>query len=454
VLGVVLRKSQNENLNFALPISEVLKASTSKAEVRMKAVFRLDITDRTLRGKLEETLDLPMGYMAFGRALQERLNSFALSLSDRFKATYKDDMFPQAAGAQALLYRSNVTADYPRMLVKQRDGTWDGVVPSERREADIGKNGKLVFGKLGNFIYLRMVAPDDVSVAQLRKDSKLFMDLMLRGLYFNRSFGSEKVRITSLGAAKEEGVHVDAYQRKWQVRRWTIEHSDEKVISYAVPQPDGFAIILNASDESASEMYEADLKTLTDFALVSYYGTLKQWQDFLAARDVLPEAFKTIALDVDYGKRLAFRSARMAFAYPNDLMKVTESSDLHLKPSYFRDAGRVVWDVSSITAGEDKNSSTFVLISRNARPPESLPDAERRTWESLINARIPYTGEAYDEKSRSVIASVYGPREPREFLDRQPVLYSLAYSVDGIKDKALMAQRLGQFSAGIQLSEP
>lgn len=452
VIGVVLRKSQNENLNFALPINEVLKASSSKAEVRIKTLFKLDITDRTLQGKIDETLDLPQGYQEFGRALQGRLSAFVLSMADRFNTTYRDDMFPVAASAQAMLYRTNLAATFPRMLSKQRDGTWDAVVPEDRREADIGKNGQLVFGKMGNFFYLRLKAPDDASVAQMQKDSKLFMDMVLRGLYFTRSFGDERVRITSLGPAMEEEVHVDAYQRKWQVRRWNIEHSDEKIVSYALPQPDGFAILINAADESSSYMYEADLKTLTNFAFVTYYGTFKQWKSFLAAPDMLPAAFQSIVLEADYGKKFTYRSQRMSFTYPDELMKVTENSDLHLKFSYFKENDRVVWDVTSVTAGEDKDTSTFMLINRQQRPPATLPDADRQTWESLVNARMPYTGAAFFDKSRTVIATAHSSREAKGDLPKQPLLYSVAYSVEGTQDASVMEKKLGRFREGIQIN--
>lgn len=452
VLGVVLRKSQNENLNFALPINEVLKAPADKAEVRSKAIFKLDNTDHTLMGKMDETLDLPMGYVEFGRALQARLKDFSLSLSDRFKTTYRDEMFPQTAGAQALLYRTNIAANFPRMVSKQRDGTWDAVAPSERREAEIGRNGKLAFGKMGNFLYLRMKTPDDASVTQLQKDSKRFMDLVLRGLYFSRAFGAERVRITSLGAAKEESVHVDGYQRKWQVRRWTIEHSDEKVVAYALPQPDGFAILVNAADEFTSYMFEEDMKTLADYAFVTYYGTLKQWKEFLSARDMLPAVFESIELETDYGKKFTYRSRRMTFSYTSDLMKVTENSDLHLKPSYFKENDRVVWDVSSVLAGEDKDTSTYVLINRHPRPPETMPDADRLTWESVANARTPYTGVAFSDKTRTVIASAHAPQQTRGELSQLPLLYSVAYSVDSAVEKDLMVQRLGIFRQGLQIN--
>jgi len=452
VIGVVLRKSQNENLNFALPIAEVLNAP-NQAELRVKAMFRLDITDRTLPGKLDEMVGLPMGYMEFGQVLQERLNNFSLSLSDQFKAAQRDDMFPQAAGAQAILYRSNITATFPRMLAKQRDGTWDAVMPGTRREAEVGKNGKLIYGKMGNFLYLRLKAPEDVSVARMQADSKLFMDLLLRGLYFSREFGPETVRITSLGPAKEAAVHVDAYQRNWQVWRWNIAHSDEKIVVYALPQPDGYAIMLNAADESASFSYEVDMKTLCDFAFVTYYGTLGQWKDFLSHKDMLPAAFKSITVEADYGKEFRYRSARLSFSYPNELMKVSQDSDLQLKFSFFKEKDRVVWDVSSLVAGEDKNTSTVVQLSSHRHPPASLPDSERQTWESLTHARMPYSGAAFFDKSNTVIATAQRPAAARGELSEQPLLYSVAYSAEGSQDLTAMEKKLDSFRAGLQVNE-
>ncbi|MDO9400541.1 MAG: serine protease [Polaromonas sp.] len=451
VIGVVLRKSENENLNFALPISEVLKASAAAAEISSKVMFKLDITDRTLQSKLDQTIGLPLGYQEFGQALQAMNSRFVASLSEQFKAANRDDMFPDSPGAQGLLYRATSAAPFPHVLAKQRDGTWDASLPSERRRAEVGKNGSLSFGTMGNFVYLRLQAPEDVPAAQMHGDSKAFMDVLLRGLYYSRSFGPERVRITSLGRAKEETVHIDAYQRKWQVRRWSVEHSDETIITYALPQPGGYAILLNEADEAASAMYEIDLKTLTDFVFVTYYGTLKQWAEFLAARDMLPAAFDSIAIEPAYGKEFRYRSKRLSFSYPHDLMKVTQTSDLHLKFAYFKENGRVVWDVTSVVAGEDKNTSTSVSLSRHLRPPETLPDSDRRTWESLVERRLPYTGTSFFDKSSTIIGSPH-PAQQGDMRDPSR-LYSIVYAADGTHDAPTMAQRLARFHQGISIHE-
>lgn len=38
---------------------------------------------------------------------------------------------------------------------------------------------------------------------------------------------------------------------------------------------------------------------------------------------------------------------------------------------------RVVWDVSSVVAGEDKDTTEAVDVARHVRPPETLADSPR-----------------------------------------------------------------------------
>lgn len=451
VVGVVLRKSANENLNYALPIAEVLNASGRKGELRGRSVYKLDITDQTLQDQIDVTLELPADYLSFGEELQSRYAEFSRRSASKFISAHRQDMFPMAAGAQALLHRTGMEANFPHVVAKQDDGSWEPILPSKRRHAEIGQNGYVTYGSMGNYMYLRLQAPDDVAIASLHQDSSQFMDLILKGVYFSRSFGPDKIRILSLGPAQEQTVHVDGYGRKWQVRRWTVPHSRQKVVTYALPVPGGFAVMLNAASDGASFMYEVDMKILTDFAFVTYYGTLKQWQDFVAHKDLLPTIFDSIALEVDYGKELRFRSARMSFTYRATLMKVTPNSDLDLRFAYFKENGRVVWDVASIVAGEDRETTSFVTFSRHVAPPQSLPDSEKSTWQSLVDARVPYNGASFFDESRTLIGAAHAP-SGQSVHAGAPALFSIVHAMDGSVDGASMSQRLSKFRAGFHAS--
>jgi hypothetical protein len=218
--------------------------------------------------------------------------------------------------------------------------------------------------------------------------------------------------------------------------------------------PGGFAILLNSAHESASFMYEIDMKTLADFAFITYYGTLKQWQEFMALRDLLPAAFGSISIEPVYGREFRYRSQRLQLAYPSELMKVTEDSDLHLMFSYFKENGRVIWDVTSVVAGEDKNTNEHVSVGRHIEPPKTLPDSERAAWESLVNHRMPYTGAPFFDKSRTVIAGIHAAADMRKAPPSdQTVLYSILYAADGSQDGPTMEERLKRFSSGVSVKE-
>ena len=453
VLGVVLRKSANENLNFALPMGEVMKAPSDKGELHERALFGLAITDRTMQSKLDESISLPQDYVKFGQALEVRFNGFSKSMADQFNATYRQDMFPAASGAQWLLYDTGTKAAFPHLLAKQRDGRWDAIMPEETRRAEIGKNGWLTFGSVSKFMLARMQVPDDVPLAGLRSDSKQFMDLILRGVYYARSFDSENVRITSLGPAIEEEIYVDAYERKWQVRRWVIDFNDEEIVSYALPTPDGYVMMLNAAPRAASYMYELDLKTLTDYVFITYYGTLKQWQPFLAEKTLLPAALLSVSVEPRYGKEFRYQNDRVAIRYTDDAMKVTEDSDLQLLMSYFKSGDRVRWGVTSVIVGENKDTSTSLQFGMHPQPPKSLPDADRHVWESLVKGRMPFTGTAVFDRSQTYIMSPMLPDGAKGEAAAAPMLYSVGYSEEGSQDGTAMQKKLARLRQGVQIRE-
>jgi hypothetical protein len=62
VIGIVLRKSENENLNYALPIAEVMKAPANVAVIHMKMKYVLDNMDMTKVDTFHKEISLPKTY--------------------------------------------------------------------------------------------------------------------------------------------------------------------------------------------------------------------------------------------------------------------------------------------------------------------------------------------------------------------------------------------------------
>lgn len=69
VIGVIARKSANENLNYALPIGLVLKAPTSKGTFDTRFTTSVPFLTARKTVKIQSSIDLPMRFAEFDRKL-------------------------------------------------------------------------------------------------------------------------------------------------------------------------------------------------------------------------------------------------------------------------------------------------------------------------------------------------------------------------------------------------
>lgn len=451
VIGVVLRKSENENLNYALPIREVRHAPNNMALVEMLIGYRLDNMDMTRRETFLKQVPLPRDYAVFHRDLTADLSRFYAGLLKAMLAEHQSRIFPNGPGASAILHRTR-NAIMPGIIAKGDDGQWDMFLPKATR-ADLEGGGTLIKGSVGNMHFTRLRRPDAIPQRRLYADSKLHMDLMLQGIKWTRPIGAERIRITSLGKAAEERWHVDHYDRRWLVRIWNIPHVDQKVILVSLPTPEGFVSFMRGANTTNADEHVADLLVLTNFFYVSYYGTLAQWREFLRDPGVLPRVFQHIALTVDYRQRLRLNTRRFTVELPAGAIAINEDSDLSMRFSYFRDGARTVWDIGGVVFGDHKNTGTAFSVFRNPQPAENLSAESHSDWDKLVKRQHPYDRKAFQHESRTVIASPITSGGAPESLASKPVIYTGLYIVDGTHDQQNLESRLGQFVKGVTILE-
>lgn len=452
LIGIVMRKSANENLNFALPIAELLGAPDRLAVLDMKMGYRIDNMPMTRYEVVRHEVALPKTTAALRRELVQVLDERGARLMNAMFDEHRDDIFPNGKGSLQLLH-SNFTSTFPGIIARARDGHWKSYTPESTHSADLGSNGQLVFGDLGSATYFRLLKPDDLPLRTLIDDSRRFMDLVLKGINYRRTIGSDEIKITSLGAARQAYVYTDGYRRPWLVRAWNIEYSDQTLIAMFLPAPGRAYGAIRVVASGEYENHLRDMKKLADFTYVSYYGTFEHWQEYLAMKDLLPPAFAGIRMSFDYGREFRYRSDRLELAYPDSLMKITRNSDLLLGFSYFRDGGKVVWDVTKVMVGEDKNTGVMFAATRVARPDPDLTDDFHTTWSNLVDGRHPFNRTVFIDNKASVISTVGSRDSDRDRLDRRPVLYAVVHSVDGSMDQQTAESRLDRFLGGLAIRE-
>jgi len=289
----------------------------------------------------------------------------------------------------------------------------------------------------------------------LRNDSKLFMDLILKGLYLYREIGTEKIKITSFGKAQEENTLTDAYGRKWLIRTWLKEYDDEKIVTFSLPVPSGYITMMREGQTGLVDNgFIPDMKALADFIYVSYYGTFKHWQDFLQMKSLLPDSFSTINLSIDYNKRFNFTSKRLAFNYAPDVMKISEKSALQLSFTYFDDHGKVVWDIGNIWVGEDKSTGNGFAVARNIKPPKTMDDKYQSKWENIAKQNFPYNASAYYDDNATSLSTVYINKQPEKGEGKMgDILYTVSYWKDGKAEQDEMKAKIDQFIQNLTIHE-
>jgi len=451
VIGIVLRKSENENLNYALPISEVLGARENIAVSHDKARYTIDNMDMSKTRVFDKEYPLPKSYDELNRELIANYATISATLLREFLAENRDAVFPNGSGSLPLLndISSNI---FPTIIKKADDGNWKSFYPSDKKRAELGNNGYLIYGGLINSMFLNLQKPDDIKTADLYRDSKLFMDLILKGVYFTRDIGGEKIKIVSLGKAQEEYTFVDSWKRKWLVRSWPLEYADEMVVTFSLPVPGGCISIVKTGQTGQVNVGKIpDLKVLADFVHLSYYGTFEQWQEFLQQKELLPDAFADIDLTFDYDRKFNYKSKRLSFSSTPEIMAIAKNSDLQLLFGFFRDGNKVVWDVEGVVVGEDKNTSTNFNIIREMRPPRELNDSYQSDWEKMVKQKFPYNRSSFFNDGATIIKMA----RPLEGVaaEQTPFFYNISYKKLGNAEQKEMEATLDKIAGSISILE-
>ncbi len=453
VIGVVLRKSPSENLNYAAPIQLVTEAGETEGIVDERANFRLPFIDAAELIRTHEQIPLPAAFQDLSKAMASIHDSVVVRGDDQILMHNADRLFPTSATSAELLTRV-YRSPFPRRIEERRDDRVWVAGLSQTKRAELDHNG---FVQFGNAMF-RLHAPDDVPLATLWGDSKLFMDMLLRsGLGLQRNVGGDQVKVTSLGKAQEEFPYRDKYGRLWQVGVWPIPFDDSNLISFSLPTPEGYVSLLAKSPSGITNLVIRQQKLYTGFIWVTMEGTLARWREYLAAKTVQPSAFAgfSLAIDPDYS-RVRLLSKRDEIDIGPQQEPLTKDSVLSLNFSFFKDGDAVVWDVGGIDLGESAQKHDWLVVQREARPAPSLPEELQSDWTKLSSAQFPYNAVASDDDGGmriSMTADLPKVNGQAPAADQVNVRYALRVLAEGAPGQAAMHAKLEALHAAFEAFE-
>lgn len=460
VIGIVIGKSPNENLNYSLPITRVLDASDA-ASFDVRTLQSLPFLHATRTYRLKDSFPLPQRWSDFVSAYQRIIDAHAEEALKELLRDQADVLFPKGKGSEDLL-NTVETAYKPALLTQSADSSWM-LDTSRYASTDLGDDGSVEVGGGSSMTLLRLHRPGNASDAAFYADSKAFMDAALKGLNIKRQVGSDEVLVTSLGTALTNTQFVDSYGRRWQERVWRVPYLDAYIIGLLLPTPDGYVGMMQITPSSLVHVVQKRIELNADLFYMSYWGTLSQWQAFLANRDALPDAFKTLKLEPNGSTGTwRFVSERTALSITQDMLKLARDSVLGIKMSYSLENKRAVWGIGGFIFAVDAAEKNYIELQRQPKVPGSASRELRDTWNDMLQRNSPFGGQAAHDGPQSwTIKSVVDVpgTQPQSLADdllyaltvhiENPVSYSV---VDSINKATLRELKVTEHGSGSRVA--
>ena len=300
------------------------------------------------------------------------------------------------------------------------------------------------------FLY-RLRLPDNVKLATLYSDSKLYMDLLLRGGYsLSRSVGTDSVKVTSLGKAVEESNFTDSYGRTWQVKIWAVPFDDASLVTLNLPTPEGYAALIILVRSSLRDLVLEQQKMLANFTYVTLEATLARWREYLPLKAYQPKAMGNITLDIGADNaRLRVAARRFSLEVTPDVLPMNADSVLALNFSYYQDGGAVVWDLGGVTVEQGEQKNNLLNVQRMSAPDANLPEGFQNSWKKALAGEFPFNGiAATDTGGMKAALSVPAGGTAAAKSDNTSLRYSLSVRDEGAPGQEAVRKQLDALVKG------
>lgn len=452
IIGIITMKSPNENLNYALQLKEIHKDRNNLAIFKQKLIYSLPNMTKKKPCKFDYQSLLPKNYLDLKKEVSNKFLEFTENTLKSLLTENNETIFPKGKGSLNLLH-TVITSTFPRIISEGEDGNWDAYIPKETKTSDLSNNGFIQYGNMMGIDLIYFNKPDDFKLVDLYQDSKLFMDLILKGIAFNRKFMNQDIRISSLGKAHEEYDYFDSYKRKWLVKTWLLEYMDSKLLSFSLVIPNGLiSLIKIAQTGNINSGYLQDMKVLTDFIYLSYYGSFNQWSEFFENKEYLPEVLQNIDFFYEKDKKLNFKSNNLTFEINNKFFEISDKSYMYLQLTYIKENKEVVWDIGSIIVGEHKDNKNFFSIFKKIKPEEGLKDVFINDWNKLINKQFPYNNSAQQYEGSTFIYKLHDYYENKNKNDLNYIYFTFL-GMEGNISENKMKKKIKDINSIIKIKE-
>lgn len=403
-------KSENENLNYALPIAEALKAPKEGVFERRYHYIMPIISGQKFYHTIEKKIELPKTL----ETLREELSS--INYNDCIEAVndIRKSYAPGAekgflAGASGALTKFMVVGSHFLLTIYMKDtNEWDYGQP-DVKETKLSENGYVYYGSMAGLDFFRVRAPDSVTLEQLYSNPKLVTEYCIKASGLHRTVVNEQIRIESLGEPVQSKKYTDCWGRTWLVNYFALDFADATCITYTRILPTGVYVIMKTTNTGSIYTTDyLDIEFIADHTNLRYGGKLKFWNQYTS----LPEEFESLKspeekkIKVSYDDKKIFCDAGpFNVTLEKNKFNFDEDTAVTIVTGYSEENGKPVCENRELTVMTDskKNDYKMVFVRKINKPEEDAIEQIHKNWNMILSGYPPYDGTPYNQDSDTYV---------------------------------------------------
>ena len=405
VLGMVLAKSANENLNYALPVTELDLSTVARLDTQNLA--RVPLLSMVLPYESHATWPLPLAPAELRSRIVAQLTADQRAASQRIR-----DQTPWPETQWGYLRNR----DQLSFLTQHPNGSWSVEAPPAPQSAQVTGGTVLEAPLLGDMA-VTLVLPHQKDASSIVKRPRQLLDLLLEGVDFHRNVGGQPIRIVSLGDPSDSRTLKDRFGRIWFLFRWDEPRVNTSMQVLWLPSPSGGFGLMQTGSRGDVPSAEIDFESIIDYAYPSYSGSLEAWSAFLSDPELVPEAMGSVSLYWKSGTRFDLQTAAVDLAFGNQVLTVQPSATLLMEWGYYPSAEGPRWDAGAIAYYPEPDYKELASVFR-IMAPQGDDANERTSWKFLWGRAGGLTGPPSVANNKTSISDVLlGPgaagKEPK-----------------------------------------
>lgn len=405
VIGIITMKSQNENLNYALPISEIYKDPKNTGIINTPMYYSLpNITNKKQYVKFEYKASLPKSYSELHKELTNEFKSLLVKTVEDMKKEYSLEGTKGLVNSKELdeLAFYTYNSSFPYIIYLNNNGKWDFGGGNTQTYA-LDKNGIFEYTSILGLVLANITKPEDIPLKDFLANPKYYVDYYITADSLTRNVAGEDIPMTSLGKPSRSEKYVDFFGRTWLVNYFNIDFADSTLLTFALPTPKGaFVMYRIDSTSNITSCNYLDMQFISDNYYSPIIGTVKEFTDFLNLPESLvgkkPSYLQNISLTKDK-KQFIIDTSIVTLTLNDKIFKITDDTNIliPLGLSKTNENKIVLNDRGIIVFGNSKEKDYhYINLVKFTKPGANATKQTEETWNQFITRVSPFDGKPYN----------------------------------------------------------